>query len=77
MSKIYLFTSKSCAHCPAAKEYLQENGIDFTEVDVQSNAFEYLQRDLMRNGIVLRFVPAFVKLEDNKMVMIERESLLT
>lgn len=76
MSQIYLFTSKSCIHCSAEKEYLIENNIDFTEIDVQSSTFEYLQRDLLRNGIILRYVPAIIKNDGNKMIMIERGSLL-
>jgi len=75
MSEIILFTSKTCMYCPAERQYLKERDIDFVEVDVHSNAFQYLEKDLLHSGIVLRMVPAIVRRDGNKMRIIERTAL--
>lgn len=71
-----LFTSKNCVHCPVAKEYLKEHNINFIEIDVYSDDFKYLQKDLLHNGIILKYVPALVWKEGNKMKLVNRNEIL-
>lgn len=44
MSKVTIYTSNTCPHCKAAKNYLNENNIDFEEknVDEDRSAIDYL-----------------------------------
>lgn len=44
MSKVTIYTSNTCPHCKAAKNYLNENKIDFEEknVDEDRSAIDYL-----------------------------------
>lgn len=44
MSKVTVYTSNTCPHCKAAKNYLSENNIDFEEknVDKDRSAIDYL-----------------------------------
>lgn len=37
MKQLTIYTKAGCQYCAAAKEYLKENAIDFTEVDVIAN----------------------------------------
>jgi len=75
MDTIYLFTSELCMHCPTEKNYLLEMGITFKEVDVYSQEFKSLEDNLLRNGIVLRHVPAIVRENDRGMELVTRQSL--
>ncbi|PMC81572.1 glutaredoxin family protein [Anaerococcus hydrogenalis] len=44
MKKVTVYTSNTCPHCKAAKNYLRENNIDFEEknVDQDRSAIDYL-----------------------------------
>lgn len=44
MSKVTIYTSSTCPHCKAAKNYLKENNIEFEEknVDEDRSAVDYL-----------------------------------
>lgn len=44
MKKVTIYTSNTCPHCKAAKNYLKENNIDFEEknVDEDRSAIDYL-----------------------------------
>lgn len=44
MKKVTVYTSNTCPHCKAAKNYLKENNIDFEEknVDEDRSAIDYL-----------------------------------
>lgn len=36
MADVTIYTSPSCVHCKAAKTFMQENGIDYTEKEVMA-----------------------------------------
>lgn len=44
MKKVTIYTSNTCPHCKAAKNYLKENNIDFEEknVDEDRSTIDYL-----------------------------------
>ena len=44
MKKVTVYTSNTCPHCKAAKNYLRENNIEFEEknVDEDRSAIDYL-----------------------------------
>ena len=44
MRKVTVYTSNTCPHCKAAKNYLRENNIEFEEknVDEDRSAVDYL-----------------------------------
>lgn len=44
MKKVTVYTSNTCPHCKAAKNYLRENNIDFEEKNVDEDrlAIDYL-----------------------------------
>ncbi|MDU2582811.1 MAG: glutaredoxin family protein [Anaerococcus hydrogenalis] len=44
MRKVTVYTSNTCPHCKAAKNYLRENNIEFEEknVDEDRSAIDYL-----------------------------------
>jgi glutaredoxin len=73
---ILLFTSKTCEYCSVEREYLKEHNINFIEIDVHSDSFGYLKKDLLQNGIILRCVPAIIKKDGNKMELIENRRSL-
>lgn len=44
MKKVTVYTSNTCPHCKAAKNYLRDNNIEFEEknVDEDRSAIDYL-----------------------------------
>ncbi|WP_297282021.1 glutaredoxin family protein [uncultured Anaerococcus sp.] len=44
MADIKIYTSNTCVFCKAAKQYFNENNIEFTEMNIDENpdAVEYL-----------------------------------
>ena len=44
MSKVTIYTSSTCVHCKAAKNFFNENNIEYTEknVDKDRQALDYL-----------------------------------
>jgi glutaredoxin len=57
MSETYLFTTSWCPQCPAAKNFVNENNLDVTilEVDTSEDAM------LMANQYGVSSVPQFVE----------------
>ena len=48
MKKVEIYTSDTCIQCKKAKEYLQNNNIEFVEYNISSNQ-EY-KRELIKKG---------------------------
>lgn len=48
MPKVTIFTSGTCPHCHAAKEYLEEKGVDFEERNVQNDP--EARKELIQKG---------------------------
>ena len=48
MKKIEIYTSDTCIQCKKAKEYFQNNNIEFIEYNISSNQ-EY-KRELIKKG---------------------------
>ena len=48
MKKIEMFTSDTCIQCKKAKEYFQNNNLEFIEYNISSNQ-EY-KRELIKKG---------------------------
>ena len=48
MKKVEIYTSNSCSYCGMAKDYFQENNIEYTEYNVSENP-QY-RKDLMKKG---------------------------
>lgn len=48
MKKIEMYTSDKCIQCKKAKEYFQNNNLEFVEYNISSNQ-EY-KRELIRKG---------------------------
>ncbi|SFJ74569.1 glutaredoxin family protein [Terrisporobacter hibernicus] len=48
MKKIEIYTSDTCIQCKKAKEYLQNNNIEFVEYNISSN--EEFRRELIKKG---------------------------
>lgn len=71
MIKVEIYTSKSCSHCHAAKEFLSQNNISFTEYDITQDA--QARRELMRKGY--RSVPLII-IENEEISGFDREKLL-
>ena len=38
MSKVVVYTSNTCPDCTMAKDYLKDNGVEFEEKNVQTDA---------------------------------------
>ena len=51
MKKVEIYTSDTCIQCKKAKEYLQNNNVEFIEYDISSNQ-EY-KRELIKKDIYL------------------------
>jgi len=45
---VIIYTSNTCAYCVAAKEYLQEKGISYTEKNIQKDP--EARKELMNMG---------------------------
>jgi len=50
MKKIVVYTSNTCGYCHLAKDYLNENKIEFTEKNVSSDP--QARKDLMSLGFM-------------------------
>lgn len=48
MKKVEIYTSDTCIQCKKAKEYLQNNNIEFVEYNISSN--EEFRRELIKKG---------------------------
>lgn len=48
MKKVEIYTSDTCIQCKKAKEYLQNNNIEFIEYNISSN--EEFRRELIKKG---------------------------
>ena len=48
MKKIEIYTSETCIQCKKAKEYFQNNNLEFIEYNISSNQ-EY-KRELIKKG---------------------------
>lgn len=48
MSKVVVYSSNTCPYCVSAKNYLNENGVDFEEKNIQTNA--EARQELMQMG---------------------------
>ena len=48
MKKVEIYTSDTCIQCKKAKEYLQNNNVEFIEYNISSNQ-EY-KRELIKKG---------------------------
>lgn len=47
-SRVVIFSTPTCPHCHAAKRYLQQRGVHFTDVDVSRDA--QAARDMVRRS---------------------------
>lgn len=56
MKKVDIYTSSSCVYCHEAKEFFQENNIDFTEYNISDDI--EARKTLMKKGY--RSVPLIV-----------------
>ena len=48
MSNVVVYSTSTCPHCVAAKEYLSDNGIEYTEKNVQTDPAA--RKELMAMG---------------------------
>ena len=48
MKKVEIYTSDTCIQCKKAKEYLQNNNIEFVEYNISSN--QDYKRELIKKG---------------------------
>lgn len=48
MAKIKMYTSSTCSHCFAAKDYLKENGYEYEEKNVSTDP--QAKKELMAMG---------------------------
>jgi len=48
MKKVEIYTSDTCIQCKKAKEYFQNNSIEFVEYNISSN--EEFKRELIKKG---------------------------
>lgn len=48
MKNVVVFTSNTCGYCHMAKDYLKENGIEFTERNVSTDPAA--RKELMSKG---------------------------
>lgn len=48
MANVTIYTSNTCPHCYAAKEYLTAKGVDFTERNVTTDSDA--RRELVQKG---------------------------
>ena len=48
MKKVEIYTSDTCIQCKKAKEYLQNNNIEFVEYNISSN--QEHKRELIKKG---------------------------
>lgn len=56
MKKIEIYTSDTCGYCHAAKDYFNQNNVQFTEYNISSNP--EARKELMKKGY--RSVPLIV-----------------
>jgi glutaredoxin-like YruB-family protein len=72
LKKVEIYTSKSCSYCHAAKEFLSQNNISFTEYDITQDA--QARRELMKKGY--RSVPLII-IENEEISGFDKEKLLS
>jgi glutaredoxin-like YruB-family protein len=72
LKKVEIYTSKSCGYCHAAKEFLSQNNISFTEYDITQDA--QARRELMKRGY--RSVPLII-IENEEISGFDKEKLIS
>ncbi|NLV76436.1 MAG: glutaredoxin family protein [Tissierellia bacterium] len=50
MADVVIFTSNTCPYCIAAKEYLDEKGVSYTEKNIQTD--KTARKELMSMGLM-------------------------
>ena len=70
MSKVKVYSSNTCPYCVTAKEYLTENGIEFEEKNVQTDA--EARNELMQMGHM--GVPVLV-IDDEEIVGFDKDKI--
>ncbi|MGF7060805.1 glutaredoxin family protein [Brassicibacter mesophilus] len=48
MANVTIYTSNTCGYCVAAKEYLSEKGVSYTEKNIQTDPSA--RKELMQKG---------------------------
>ena len=48
MANVTIYTSNSCSYCVAAKDYLKEKGVEYSEKNIQTDATA--RKELMQKG---------------------------
>lgn len=70
MSKVEIYTSNDCHFCHEAKNYFQENNIDYTEHNVSSDI--NARKFLMKKGVMS--VP-FIIVDDKEILGFDKDKL--
>lgn len=68
--KVDIYTSDTCGYCRAAKDFLNENSIDYTEHNISRDA--EAKKFLISKGI--RGVP-FIIIDDKEIIGFDEEEL--
>lgn len=48
MANVTIYTSNSCSYCVAAKDYLKEKGVEYSEKNIQTDPTA--RKELMQKG---------------------------
>ncbi len=59
MAKITIYTKVGCPYCAAAKNYYEQEGIEYDEIDVKQDAAAAKRAEQLANGA--RRVPVIVE----------------
>ncbi len=70
MANVKVYSSNTCPYCVTAKEYLTENGIEFEEKNVQTDA--EARNELMQMGHM--GVPVLV-IDDEEIVGFDKDKI--
>lgn len=70
MKKVDIYTSNTCGYCHAAKDYFNENNIEFTEHNISENS--QAKNELMQKGY--RSVPVII-IDNNELLGFDKEKL--
>ena len=70
MANVKVYSSNTCPYCVTAKEYLTENGIEFEEKNVQTDA--EARNELMQMGHMR--VPVLV-IDDEEIVGFDKDKI--
>lgn len=71
MAKVQIYTSNTCGYCHMAKDFFEENNIEYTELNVSENV--EARKELMKKGYMS--VPVII-IEEEEILGFDKDRIV-